>query len=210
LHQNFWRHKMNEVEYLLNSYKPFDKLEKIDLELFRKFVAEYGNKIYDFVPKQPFITASALVLNESLTKTLVMYHNLHKTFRQFGGKAEGNSNLSAVAAEELKDESGVDGKMLSINPIDIIRWNFPTRIKKGIEYPATDCFDIAFLFMIPEITKIKPNKEQVSDTKWISLEEWRDYHDSENDVVRANPNEQSYNQRTFKKIKMFRENLFAR
>jgi isopentenyldiphosphate isomerase len=112
-----------------------------------------------------------------------------------------------VASNELFQESGIMGKLLSDKPIDLIRWNFPGRIKNDIEYPAISCFDIAFLFMINENQKIKPNKKEVSNPKWIKLEEWRDYYDEKNEVVRANPSEQEYNQRTFKKIKMYQSSL---
>ena len=76
----------------------------------------------------------------------------------------------------------------------------PERTKNGIFYPAADCFDILFLFSMPETAKFKPAKNEVSGIKWISMEEWRDYHDGENACVKANPSERLYNQRTYKKM----------
>jgi len=84
----------------LTEYKPFDDLERVDLESFRAFVARYGPRIYDYVPGQPFITASAIVLNPASTKTLVQWHNLHKQYRQWGGKAN-PATVNQILKEKL-------------------------------------------------------------------------------------------------------------
>ena len=97
---------MLAIDYLFNEYKPFDDLEKTDLASLRAAVQKYGAAIYDFKPAQPLITASAMIVNPEFTKVLVMYHKLHGTFRQFGGKADGNPDLASVAAQELREESG--------------------------------------------------------------------------------------------------------
>ena len=198
---------MNSVDFLLNNYIPFDDLERTDIEKFREFVSKYGEKIYDRfnrTPDQPVITASAVVVNPYFSKVLLTHHKEHKFYKQFGGHAEGNNNLVNVACDELLDESGVTGKLLFSTPIDIIRWNFPKSEKDG---DAHDDFDIAFLFMIEESANIKPNKKEVLDTKWETLEVWRDYNPKNNKVYIANPQNIIYQQRIFKKIKHYQEFL---
>jgi 8-oxo-dGTP pyrophosphatase MutT (NUDIX family) len=194
---------MLTVDYLLTLYKPNDKLEITDLELFRKFVTEYGEKIYDRVPNHPVITTSAFVVNPDFTKTLLIHHKLHGQTKQFGGHADGNSDLAGNAADELLEEAGVRGKLLSPYPIDIIRWNFPYREKNGIVYPAHDCFDILFLFMISESAKIKPNKNESFGTIWKSLDSFRDDFDKTNPTNAVNPQNLDYQQRVYNKIKLF-------
>ncbi|MBN1325080.1 MAG: hypothetical protein JW974_02585 [Alphaproteobacteria bacterium] len=195
---------MNVVDILLNNYIPFDDLERTDLEKFRKFVSKYGDKIYNRTPGQPTITASAFVINPDFSKTLIMHHKVHGFYKQFGGHADGNPDLKMVAIEELKDESGINSKIFQNTPIDIIRWNFPERTKDEIFYPAHDCFDIAFLFMINEDEKIKINKNEVIDTKWEKLENWRDYL-PDNSVYKTNPQNFDYQQRIYKKIKLYQK-----
>ncbi len=194
---------MNSANYLLNKYVPFDELERTDLEKFREFVANFQNRIYDRTPNQPVITASAIVVNPDFSKILIMHHKLHGFYKQFGGHADGNNNLSWVASDELSDEAGAGGKLLSKNPFDLIRWNFPEMTKNNVFYPAHDCFDIAFLFMMSEKEKLRPNKKEVLDTKWESLEKWRDYSDLNNPTYIKNPQNFDYQQRIYKKIKQF-------
>lgn len=194
---------MNSANYLLNKYVPFDELERTDLEKFREFVANFQNRIYDRTPNQPVITASAIVVNPDFSKILIMHHKLHGFYKQFGGHADGNNNLSWVASDELSDEAGAGGKLLSKNPFDLIRWNFPEMTKNNVFYPAHDCFDIAFLFMMSEKEKLRPNKKEVLDTKWESLETWRDYSDLNNPTYIKNPQNFDYQQRIYKKIKQF-------
>ena len=191
---------MNAVEYILSKHMPHDYLESQDILLFSKFVTEYGNRIYDRTPGAPTITASAIVVNPDFSKILVMHHKLHGFYKQFGGHADGNSKLDDVAATELFQESGAHGTFLSHMPIDLIRWNFPDRNKNGIFYPAHDCFDIGFLFMMDDKVKPNPNKREVLDTKWESLKKWRNYSDMENPVYRDNPQNINYQHRIYEKI----------
>jgi hypothetical protein len=93
--------------------------------------------------------------------------------------------------------------MLSNRPIDLIRWNFPEMTKSGVFYPEHDCFDIAFLFMMGESEKLRLNKKEVLDTKWESLESWRDYSDLKTPAYALNPQNFDYQQRIYKKIKLF-------
>ncbi|MDR0967299.1 MAG: hypothetical protein LBL75_00490 [Rickettsiales bacterium] len=192
---------MNTLDFLLFQYKPYDNLEKDDLEKLRLFSEHYKKTLYDRLPNQPVITASAMVVNPDFTKILVMHHKLHGFYKQFGGHADGNPNLAAVANNELFEESGAKGKLLDTNPFDLIRWNFPDRNKNGIFYPAHDCFDIAFLFIMDEQIKLNPNKNEVLDTKWIYLEMWRDYSDDNNPTYKSNPQNYDYQQRIYNKIK---------
>jgi len=194
------------VNYILNEYKPFDDLESVDLEKFRNFISEYKNKIYDRNPNQPVITASAIIVNPEFTKILVMHHKLHNFYKQFGGHADGESDLLKVAKKELNEEAGIDGKLIKNEPFDLIRWNFPERTKNNIFYPAHDCFDIAFLFMLDEKIKLSINTKEVLDTKWITLNEWRDYNDLQNSVYNENPQNLNYQQRIYKKINLFADN----
>ena len=167
---------MLTVDYLLNKHPAFDDLERTDLELFRRFVSEYGYKIYDRTAGRPVITASAVVVNPDFSKILLMHHKLHGSYRQFGGHADGNPDLVAVSAGELADESNNDSGILLLQyPIDIIRWDFPEDEKHG---PAHDCFDIAFLFMMSEDAKLKPKKSEVKDIIWEWLKVWRNYENS--------------------------------
>jgi hypothetical protein len=197
---------MRTVRYILDSYKPFDGLEQRDLEIFRDFVLSFGDKtdrIYDRSPGQSTITASAVVINPECSKILIMHHKLHGFYKQFGGHADGNQNLPAVAADELFQESGAHGKLLMENPLDLIRWNFPERTKGGKFYPAHDNFDIAFLFLMDEGQKLKRNEDEALDIKWCDLDIWRDYSDMENPTYLANPQNIDYQRRIYAKVKQF-------
>lgn len=197
---------MKAVNYLLSKYVPFDNLEQLDLAKFREFVKKFQNHIYNRAPNQPVITASAIVINPEFTKILIMHHKLHNFYKQFGGHADGESDLLRVATNELSEESGANGKLISENPFDIIRWDFPEMTKNNVFYPAHDCFDVAFLFMMNENEKLRPNKKEVLNTKWESLEKWRDYSDTKNPVYARNPQNFNYQQRIYNKIKLFAKN----
>ena len=198
---------MTVLDYLLYKHEPFDDLEREDLSRFREFLIKYKDSIYDRIPNQPVITASAIVVNPDFSKILIMHHKKHGFYRQFGGHADGSSDLENVASAELFEESGVRGKLLNPMPIDLIRWNFPETTKSGTFYPAHDNFDIAFLFMMSESERLRPNRKEVLNTKWESLETWRDYADLKNPVYAQNPQNLNYQQRIYKKVKSFGQTM---
>ncbi|MDR1337693.1 MAG: hypothetical protein LBJ73_01535 [Rickettsiales bacterium] len=194
---------MTDLNYLLHEYAPSDDLERRDLKSFREFVAKYPDAVFERAPGRPVVTASAIVVNPDFSKILVMHHKLHGFYKQFGGHADGGSDLLGVAVAELSEESGARGRALSPRPIDIIRWNFPEMTKNGVFYPAHDCFDVAFLFSMRESTILRPNKKEVLDTKWELLEIWRDYADFKNPVYASNPQNIDYQRRIYNKVKAY-------
>ncbi len=196
---------MNEIDFLINNYQPFDELEKEHLDELRNFVKSSKDIYKRSFNGEPNITASCIVVNEDFSKVLVMHHIFHNFYKQFGGHLEGNSNLAEVAKQELEEEAGVKGKLLSERPLDFVLWNCPERIKGDIKIPPHKIYDVAFLFQIDEKQKTQVAIGEGFDIKWIDINQWRDMEfDPKSPVIKNNPHNSHYNKRIFNKVSMIK------
>ncbi len=99
-----------------------------DLTLLRQTVAAYRPDcdqeaqdrllMLDFLDRYPdcllrenrlaHFTASSWVLDESGRQTVMVYHNLYRSWSWTGGHADGDPDLLAVAQKEVREETGLE------------------------------------------------------------------------------------------------------
>lgn len=124
------------------------------------------------------IVASGFVYSIEDEKFLVLYHNDLKMYLYPGGHVDNNDNTILSAAErEVKEETGlVDFRLLELTrnkgvPIDIdthrIGYN------ERLNLPEHFHFDFRYLFVIDKIANIHMDKDEMSDYKWIDIDELR-------------------------------------
>jgi len=169
------------LTYLINrieTYIPFKEQEEKDKELFLEFTKHFD----DVLTRDNMlghITASAFVVNEDLTKTLVVKHNIYDGFVYPGGHADGESNLLSVSIREVFEETG-----LNVTPLidDIFAFHaFPIKghIKNEKYVSSHIHFDVLYLLVAKnsDMDKIRILESENSKVKWIDLE------DSYNDEI---------------------------
>ena len=65
------------------------------------------------------LTGSALVVDATGTRTLLMHHRKLGRWFQPGGHADGDTNLAAVALKEAYEETGIAGLQVYVPAIDV-------------------------------------------------------------------------------------------
>ena len=99
----------------LQAYKPFNDLEKSDLEMMLHIVKIYGDKALSRDNLTHF-SSSSMILNQDHTKVLMVYHNIYKSYSWTGGHMDNNPYPLEVAIKEAKEETGIkDLKLLNDN-----------------------------------------------------------------------------------------------
>lgn len=115
------------------------------------------------------VTASALVLNPSHKKVLLVYHNQYGAWSWPGGHCDGNPDLFEVARQEVEEETGVVVSELlypGIATLDILP--VPGHIKNGVYRSTHLHFSVGFLMEADEDQLLKPKWDENAGVKWIA------------------------------------------
>ena len=141
---------------LLSEFKksPFFTLEEeAVLERFVDFIK--GEPLcFDRRPNPCHVTGSALVVRHDFSRVLLMHHRKIDKWLQFGGHADGDADVKAVAMREAFEESGIDGLSYVVEtPIDIDIHDLPPNVA------CKTHFDLRFLLKAPQHAQFIVNEE---------------------------------------------------
>ncbi len=122
------------------------------------------------------LVAGGFIYSKKENKFLVMYHNDLKMYLYPGGHVDKEDSNPLVAAKrEVIEETGiVNFDIVSVSsdkvvPIDIDTQKIP--YNERLDLPSHYHFDFRYLFVIDEITDVIVDTSELSDYKWISIDE---------------------------------------
>ena len=157
----------------IEAYIPFNKQEETDKQTILSFINSF-NDVLTRENSYGHLTASAFVVNEDLTKALILHHNIFEGFIYPGGHADGEYNLYSVAVREVSEETGLDVVPLIDNSIFALQ-ALPIKghVKKEKYVSAHIHYDILYLLVAKNIDmdKIRILESENSQVKWCDLED---------------------------------------
>jgi 8-oxo-dGTP pyrophosphatase MutT (NUDIX family) len=111
------------------------------------------------------ITGSAWIVNEPVTKVLMVLHGSLGRWLQPGGHADGEENVLNTARREAFEETGLSNlTLVSKQFIDLDIHPIPQKE----HFPGHDHYDIRFLFLGDEKHELRISDES-TDLRWIEL-----------------------------------------
>lgn len=144
---------------------------------------------------QGHVTASALAVNETFDKVLLIHHKIYDLWLYPGGHYEGDLTLHDAAARELLEETGVQGheppgklEPLASIPLDIDSHPIAANAKK--DEGAHQHHDLLFVFVASSSEGLEPQLAEVNSAKWLAMK----------DI----PEQSARLQRAVKKLQQFR------
>lgn len=108
------------------------------------------------------LTGSALVIDASGERTLLMLHRKLGRWFQPGGHADGDTNLPAVALREAQEETGIDGLEVVVPAIDVD----VHRVEPPKEGPHLH-LDTRYLVLAPPGALEHANEESLA-LRWVT------------------------------------------
>ncbi len=111
------------------------------------------------------LTGSALVLDSTGERVLMLFHRKARRWLQPGGHADGDTNLAAVALREATEETGIDGLRVALpaTDLDVHEVHFAGE-------HAHLHLDVRFLVVAPAGAVAAGNHESEA-LRWVSLHE---------------------------------------
>jgi len=150
----------------LAAYVPFDARErKMQAEIAR-FIAAHET-CFERTSHAGHVTASAWVVDESGAWVLLTHHRKLGKWLQFGGHADGDPDVRAVALREAREESGLARLRFAQHGVyDLDAHEIPARGEEA----AHVHYDIRFAFFADRAEQPVVSEES-HDVRWIALSE---------------------------------------
>lgn len=142
----------------------------------RQAAVDHRDAILAFVDEHPdaahrscasgHLTGSAVIVDASGTRALLMLHAKVGLWLQMGGHADGDCDLANVALREATEESGIEGLTIYTPAIDVDAHQISGRRNE----PAHDHLDLRFLVVAPA-GAVEVRNEESDQLAWVSAEE---------------------------------------
>ncbi len=157
----------------ITNYIPFNEQEEKDKNQFLKFIDTFD----DVLTRDNIFchfSASAFVVNNERTKMVVVYHIINDGWMYPGGHADGEDDLLSVAVREVKEETGLDVKVLDQNIFSIQSTPVKGHIKHGKYVSAHLHLDVVYLLEADDNVPLVYKEDESKGVKWISFDETTD------------------------------------
>ncbi len=150
--------------------------EENDKRLIVTLIEEHNNCLLNRESELFHLTSSAFTMNETLDKTLMVYHNIYDSWSWIGGHADGEADLLSVAVREVGEETGaVTVKPLLKQPISLDILTTSGHIKKGNYVSSHLHLNVSYLIIADENEPIRMKPDENSGVKWIKINEIEQY-----------------------------------
>ena len=151
--------------------------EKERQEQFLNYLNNYNDEqIVDWNNFEGHVVAGGFIYAKQDKKFLVLYHKDLEMYLYPGGHVDSNDKSPLEAAiREIKEETGLDNFVeLKVANNELVPLDIDTqkiRYNERLNLPSHYHFDFRYLFMIDKISNVKVDANELSEYKWISLEE---------------------------------------
>lgn len=162
---------------ILNDYLllfPSEKERQMQLISFLQCHSD--EEILDWNNFNGHIVAGGFIYAKEEGKFLVLHHNDLQMFLYPGGHVNSDDKTPLHAAKrEIKEETGLhDLEQLRLSDNMLLPIDIDTHLIKHNErlnLPEHYHFDFRYLFMVDKISKIKIDTDELSNYKWIDINE---------------------------------------
>lgn len=132
----------------------------------------HGASLADRATPEAHLTGSALVLDASGQRTLVMLHTKLNRWLQPGGHADGDHELAGVALKEACEETGIDGLRVHVPAVDIDIH----AVDHGDHLGEHLHLDLRFVVVAPP-GAVESRNHESQELRWVTLAELEDLAD---------------------------------
>jgi 8-oxo-dGTP pyrophosphatase MutT (NUDIX family) len=155
----------HDLQALLDTHVPADAKETNDKAAMLDFLAHLPAPLSAGQQTAHF-TASALVLDESRSRTCLVLHRKLGLWLQPGGHLEADdASIAAAALREVREETGLDGRLADEPAVHLDVHEIPERP----EMPAHLHLDVRFVVIAAGDELVR--SDESTDVRWWTIPE---------------------------------------
>lgn len=166
------------MKYLqqLHAFEPTNEVEFHEKRMLLEYVALFPGDILLRSNEIAHITSSALIVNPTMDKLLLIHHNIYQTWAWTGGHADGDDDLFLTAMREAMEETGairltpVSDAMLSLDILPV--WG---HMKKGRYICPHMHLNASYVLICPEDEPLQVNIAETRGVMWVPVNELENY-----------------------------------
>lgn len=136
--------------------------QRADRDRVSALLDEHGAALADRTTSPGHLTGSALVVDPSTERILLLLHTKLRRWLQPGGHADGDHELANVALREATEETGIKGLEVLVPAIDV---DIHT-VDHGDDLGSHLHLDVRFLVVAPPGAEVQANHESL-DQQWV-------------------------------------------
>lgn len=155
----------------LTEYQPCSPQEQADQRQMLAFIDCFPDSCLS--RENPFghFTGTGFVVNTSVTRCLMVYHNLYDSWSWTGGHADGEQDLLKTALREAEEETGAPVRPLLAGPISLEMLTVQGHWKRGEYVSAHLHLNVTYLLAADEGAPLRIKPDENSGVRWFTLEE---------------------------------------
>ena len=155
----------------VRNYQPWNEQEERDRDIIL-FHLERTPDIFSRENSTAHMTASSWIVDHSLTKVLMVYHNIYNSWSWTGGHADGNTDLLSVALREAGEETGITHvRALSPEVYSLEVLTVDGHEKRGRYVSSHLHLNLTYLLEADDHDMLTRKEDENSAVAWFSLEE---------------------------------------
>ena len=155
------------------AFTPFNEQEAADRQVILEALRE-NPRCFER-SEQAHMACSIWTVDPSMTRTLLVYHNIYDSWSWIGGHADGECDLKAVALRELQEETGVAGaRIVECGPGSIYSLEVLTvagHEKRGAYVSSHLHLNVTYLAIADPEEPIRAKPDENSGVRWAPLED---------------------------------------
>ncbi len=162
---------MEKLVREIENYIPFNEQEIRDKAQILAFLRS-GSDLLTRENSVVHLTASAWVVSPDRKQTIMVYHNLYRSWSWMGGHADGDANLLRVAKKEVMEECGLQ-KLTVVSPeiFSLELLCVAGHEKKGQYLSSHLHLNVTYLFEADPAEELRIKPDENSGVAWVKVED---------------------------------------
>lgn len=160
-----------EWAQIIAGFQPGDGREAAEQRTMLEIIAQQGDALLHRSNTLAHMTASAIIVNRSRTKTLMAFHRIYNSWAWTGGHADGESDFEAIARREAQEETGIEGlRRLGNGAASIEILPVWAHKKRGQDVGSHLHLNVSYLFEADDTLALRVAQDENSAVGWLDID----------------------------------------